>query len=142
MRSSGSAYGLSLADRAETLMGDEKAAFDIKRQTIRAAGAAMRMREDADLGGEAALVQRHAPDLVRPRHGYQEGGLLQIDNDAVRTGDRVEEAGQGMAVQRSSWRSILNVNPFDSRRGQNLGKLIRVVVRASRRARWALLSMR
>src|SRR5947208_16666190 len=45
-------------DRAETLMGDEKATFDIKRQTIRAAGAAMQMREDADLGDEAALVQR------------------------------------------------------------------------------------
>ena len=40
-------------DRAETLMGDQKATFDIKRQTIRAA---MQMREDADLGDEAALV--------------------------------------------------------------------------------------
>jgi hypothetical protein len=63
-------------DRAETLMGNEKATFDVKRQTIRAAGAAMQMREDADLGDKAALVQRHAPDLVRPRHRYQEGGLL------------------------------------------------------------------
>jgi hypothetical protein len=81
-------------DRAETLMGDEKATFDIKRQTIRAAGAAMQRREDADLGDEAALVQRHAPDLVRPRHRYQEGGLVWIDHDAVRAGDRVDEAGQ------------------------------------------------
>jgi hypothetical protein len=49
----------------------------------------MQMREDADLGDEAALVQRHAPDLVRPRHRYEEGGLLRIDNGAVRAGDRV-----------------------------------------------------
>src|SRR3954454_22761408 len=81
-------------DRAETLMGDQKATFDIKRQTIRAAGAAMQMREDADFGDEATLVQRHAPDLVRPRHRYEERGLLRIDYDAVRAGDRVDEAGQ------------------------------------------------
>src|SRR5689334_16299827 len=54
----------------------------------------MQMREDADLGREATGGQRYAPDLVGARYRDEQKALLLIDDDAVWTRDRVEQARQ------------------------------------------------
>jgi hypothetical protein len=59
-------------DRAETLMGDEKATFDIKRQTIRAAGAAMpEFVKESKKGKGCRLQRRRACFETRPLGGPQ-----------------------------------------------------------------------
>src|SRR2546429_406607 len=78
MRSSGSECGLRRQTEPKPSWATRRQPSTSSAKTIRAARAAMQMREDADLGDEAAPVQRHAPDLVRPRHRYEEGALLRI----------------------------------------------------------------
>src|SRR5215831_16989787 len=75
-------------------MADEQVATIVERQSVWTSGTAMQVGKYADLGDQPAGGKWHPPDLIGSSHRDEQKTFLRIDHDAVRTRNRVDQAGE------------------------------------------------
>ena len=77
---------------AEADVRDDEPAFGIERDAVRSAETTRKLDREADLRHAAVDHQRNAPHGIGACHADIDDALVQIEHDAIRARDRIDEA--------------------------------------------------